>query len=558
MSIKLMKQRWLSETSEDHRKIETEGESLLVEDEGGDEKCLGNSPSQPVIDKLPTHASTDASSSGTTSNIDDVDREKEMPFFIHIDENEILCDEALIKEAKVVRCLCEPSEEDLAAGRGCGPECINREIYMECGSRCPSGNRCTNRQFQNKTYANVEAFDAGIKGWGLQAKEPIAANQFIMEYVGEVISAEEMIRRGKRYGKDPNHRHHYLMALKNGAVIDATVKGNISRFINHSCDPNCQSQKWIVNRQLRIGFFSLKPIAAGEEIVFDYQLERYGRKAQKCYCGSANCRGLIGGDVESDVESSNEINEDEETSSDGEEVEIVMPEKLVAKAMKSRIAARNRAKARAKERSKRNHQKAIETAITQGPPRNRSQVKDLVRLMIQVEQASQRCSLLQCLRLAHSDILRLFMDECGLRLLYIFLATSYPIDEIRSVLELQMQCLELLDVMPIVTKNQVIDSHIMATVTKLASQVNTLEQSVRDAVHQMIDSVCGEIASTSSPPSSPTVGVYTGEEEVLENDIAANAVKLITKVVFFSLRYFGYIVAVFVYMFENRRARTQT
>lgn len=46
-----------------------------------------------------------------------------------------------------------------------------------------------------------------------------------------------------RYGKDPKHVHHYLMALKNGAVIDATAKGNVSRFINHSCDPNCESQK---------------------------------------------------------------------------------------------------------------------------------------------------------------------------------------------------------------------------------------------------------------------------------------------------------------------------
>lgn len=46
-----------------------------------------------------------------------------------------------------------------------------------------------------------------------------------------------------RYGKDPKHIHHYLMALKNGAVIDATQRGNISRFINHSCDPNCESQK---------------------------------------------------------------------------------------------------------------------------------------------------------------------------------------------------------------------------------------------------------------------------------------------------------------------------
>lgn len=46
-----------------------------------------------------------------------------------------------------------------------------------------------------------------------------------------------------RYARDPKHIHHYFMALKNGAAIDATVKGNVSRFINHSCDPNCETQK---------------------------------------------------------------------------------------------------------------------------------------------------------------------------------------------------------------------------------------------------------------------------------------------------------------------------
>ncbi|VDO63441.1 unnamed protein product [Onchocerca flexuosa] len=161
----------------------------------------------------------------------------------HLDENIILCDENLIKEAKVVRCFCEPTSEEIAEGRGCSSGCINRELYTECGSRCPSGIGCANRRFHNKQYAKVEVFNAGVKGWGLRAAEPLEPGRFIIEYVGEVIDAEEMLHRGRRYGKDPKHVHHYLMALKNGAVIDATAKGNVSRFINHSCDPNCESQK---------------------------------------------------------------------------------------------------------------------------------------------------------------------------------------------------------------------------------------------------------------------------------------------------------------------------
>lgn len=56
-----------------------------------------------------------------------------------------------------------------------------------------------------------------------------------------------MAKRMKRYGKDPEHKHHYFMALRNGAVIDATTHGNFSRFINHSCDPNAITQKVLFN-----------------------------------------------------------------------------------------------------------------------------------------------------------------------------------------------------------------------------------------------------------------------------------------------------------------------
>uniref|UniRef100_A0A183EAQ4 AWS domain-containing protein n=1 Tax=Gongylonema pulchrum TaxID=637853 RepID=A0A183EAQ4_9BILA len=143
----------------------------------------------------------------------------------------------------VVRCNCQPTAQEIAEGRGCSLGCINRELYTECGSRCPSDSGCANRRFQKKQYAKVETFDAGVKGWGLRALEPIEPGRFIIEYVGEVIDSDEMKRRKKKYGKDPKHVHHYLMALKNGAVIDATLRGNVSRFINHSCDPNCESQK---------------------------------------------------------------------------------------------------------------------------------------------------------------------------------------------------------------------------------------------------------------------------------------------------------------------------
>ena len=121
------------------------------------------------------------------------------------------------------------------------------------------------------------------------------SGDFIMEYVGEVIDPREFRRRAKEYARDKN-KHYYFMALKSDAIIDATQQGNISRFINHSCDPNAETQKWTVNGDLRIGFFVRKSLQAGEELTFDYQFQRYGKEAQKCWCDAPNCRGWIGED----------------------------------------------------------------------------------------------------------------------------------------------------------------------------------------------------------------------------------------------------------------------
>ncbi|KAK2492988.1 hypothetical protein MC885_011470 [Smutsia gigantea] len=66
--------------------------------------------------------------------------------------------------------------------------------------------------------------------------------------------------------------------------------------MNHSCEPNCETQKWTVNGQLRVGFFTTKLVPSGSELTFDYQFQRYGKEAQKCFCGSANCRGYLGGE----------------------------------------------------------------------------------------------------------------------------------------------------------------------------------------------------------------------------------------------------------------------
>lgn len=113
-----------------------------------------------------------------------------------------------------------------------------------------------------------------------------------MEYVGEVLDPFAFHERVEEYSKR-KLEHHYFLALKSDEIIDATMKGNATRCINHSCDPNSETQKvclamfnflhlliccfqWIVKGEIRIGFFSIRQISAGEEITFDYQFQRYG------------------------------------------------------------------------------------------------------------------------------------------------------------------------------------------------------------------------------------------------------------------------------------------
>ncbi|KAJ2799721.1 hypothetical protein H4R21_003450, partial [Coemansia helicoidea] len=174
-------------------------------------------------------------------------------------------------------------------------DCINRLVQMECNPlTCPCGSHCTNRRFQKRQYAGVRVVDAGRKGRGVQATEDLDAGTFVMEYMGEVVTAAEFRKRTNVY-RTEGIRHHYFMSIGNGKIIDATRKGCVARFINHSCGPNCVLQKWMVAGAIRMGIFADRPIRRGEELTFDYKFERLAdSEPQPCYCGSPECKGVIG------------------------------------------------------------------------------------------------------------------------------------------------------------------------------------------------------------------------------------------------------------------------
>lgn len=84
------------------------------------------------------------------------------------------------------------------------------------------------------------------------------------------------------------------MKTSNNEVIDPTYKGNMARFINHSCDPNCITEKWNVLGETCVGIFALRDIAEDEELNFDYKFDSFRTPLTKCLCSSYNCKGYLG------------------------------------------------------------------------------------------------------------------------------------------------------------------------------------------------------------------------------------------------------------------------
>ena len=132
-----------------------------------------------------------------------------------------------------------------------------------------------------------------IHGRGVYARTDIPKGTRLIEYTGEHINNAEADRR---YDDDSMQRHHtFLFILNSRTCIDAAVGGNISRYINHSCDPNCVA--WIEGKHIWID--ALRDIQAGEELAYDYEydfLPEYtveDLEFYRCECGSPLCRGTI-------------------------------------------------------------------------------------------------------------------------------------------------------------------------------------------------------------------------------------------------------------------------
>jgi SET domain-containing protein len=139
----------------------------------------------------------------------------------------------------------------------------------------------------------IQVRRSGVHGKGVFALRPITAGERILEYKGEIISSKEADRRLPDDPEDPSHT--FFFSLNERKVIDANFGGNAARYINHSCDPNCETEV----QGMQVFIHAIKDIRPGEELHYDYHLQYDGRhtaaikRQYACRCGARHCRGTM-------------------------------------------------------------------------------------------------------------------------------------------------------------------------------------------------------------------------------------------------------------------------
>ncbi|EDW81469.2 uncharacterized protein Dwil_GK12089, isoform B [Drosophila willistoni] len=245
-------------------------------------------------------------------------------------KNNILCASIPNPEGGLLGCKCHDDGSDEAAectpsSRCCGRLAGERFAYdratkrlrlqpghaiYECNSRCSCDSSCSNRLIQHGRKHELVLFKTSNgSGWGVRTPHALRKGEFICEYIGEIITSDEANERGKIYddrGRTYLFDLDYNVAQESEYTIDAANYGNISHFINHSCDPNLAVFPcWIEHLNValpRLVFFTLRPIKAGEELSFDYiradneeiPYENLSKAARvECRCGADNCRKVL-------------------------------------------------------------------------------------------------------------------------------------------------------------------------------------------------------------------------------------------------------------------------
>lgn len=377
---------------------------------------------------------------------------------------------------------------------------------MECSASAGNcGGGCQNQRFQRKQWTGVSVIKTDKKGFGLRTDSDLHPNDFVYEYIGEVINEPTFRRRMLQYD-DEGIKHFYFMSLNKSEFVDATKKGNLGRFCNHSCNPNCYVDKWVVGDKLRMGIFALREIRAGEELVFNYNVDRYGADPQPCYCGELNCVGFIGGKTQTE----------RATKLPAATVEALG----IADADGWDTAV-------AKKPRKKRPDEDDEEYVNSIQPRNLDE-DDARKVMAALMQCKEKWIAVKVLeRIQRCDEERVI--HCVMRMhAYQILKTTLNtfIDDHNVVL----QVLEILDKFPRLTRNKIQDSNIEATIEGL---VGSEHDDVSSRSKKLLDDwskleVAYRIRRRKVDPNAPVQNVYEDRRggQVREEDTAQSTPKV--------------------------------
>jgi len=223
------------------------------------------------------------------------------------------------KATNKIRCTCNQDIECKNQNRCCFTQygaasnenytdeglvtCVPKSQLFECQPDCGCGKDCKNKVVQKRCQFRLSIFRTpDCRGWGVKALQNIPKGAFIKEYVGEIITNSEVTRRMNTYYQS-NVTYFFdldMVETELDLSIDATCHGNISRFVNHSCDPNLGV--YFVNYGVLepsipcLALFTIKEVAKDEELTLDYNLgtnEPDKHKTVKCLCKSSRCIGYI-------------------------------------------------------------------------------------------------------------------------------------------------------------------------------------------------------------------------------------------------------------------------
>lgn len=167
-------------------------------------------------------------------------------------------------------------------------ECVNRALRVQCAATCTAP-LCLNKRFWKDDVTKTLTISGSKTRKILRTRQMRRAGEFLCEFAGDVLSFEDAKQRWEAYSK--TETSPIILCLTSRLFIDATARGNLSRFVRQSCKPNARLEVWSVNGNYRAGLFSIVEIASGAEVTID--MNGLLPVSKNCNCGASDCRKRI-------------------------------------------------------------------------------------------------------------------------------------------------------------------------------------------------------------------------------------------------------------------------